>query len=232
MTTTPDAAQARTTAAPPPAEPVAAVAPRAARSVRPAVNAKLVAAAVGIIVVSVAGAAALFGMVSGTAPVVVAAAPLAAGQLITDQDLTTAAVAADPSVAVIPGDQLGDLIGQRAAVAVPAGALLAPDSVTTDLIPGEGQALVGIPVTSAQAPLAELAPGTAVRLVHVPDTAGPADPTAGPAAAPVPAVVVSSGVAPDGSRVIDVTVAAAAAPTVTGWAAAGDVAVVVDTAVR
>ena len=89
-------------------------------------NAKLVAAAVGIIVVSVAGAAALFGMVSGTAPVVVAAAPLAAGQLITDQDLTTAAVAADPSVAVIPGDQLGDLIGQRAAVAVPAGALLAP----------------------------------------------------------------------------------------------------------
>ena len=48
----------------------------------------------------------------------------------------------------------------------------------------------------------------------------------------MPAVVVSSGVAPDGSRVIDVTVAAAAAPTVTGWAAAGDVAVVVDTAAR
>jgi hypothetical protein len=224
MTTTPtDATQSLT---------APAVAPRAPRSVRPAVNAKLVAAAVGIIVVSVAGAAALFGMVSGTAPVVVAAAPLAAGQLITDQDLTTAAVAADPSVAVIPGDQLGDLIGQRAAVAVPAGALLAPGSVTTDLIPGPGQALVGIPVTSAQAPLAELAPGTPVRLVHVPDTAGPTTPGAGPADAPVPAVVVSSGVAPDGARVIDVTVAAAAAPTVSGWAAGGDVAVVVDTEAR
>jgi len=228
MTTTPtDATQSLTAGATAPA-----VAPRAPRSVRPAVNAKLVAAAVGIIVVSVAGAAALFGMVSGTAPVVVAAAPLSAGQLITDQDLTTAAVAADPSVAVIPGDQLGDLIGQRAAVAVPAGALLAPDSVTTDLIPGPGQALVGVPVTSAQAPLAELAPGTPVRLVHVPDSAGPADPGAGPVGAPVPAVVVSSGVAPDGARVIDVTVAAAAAPTVSGWAAGGEVAVVVDTEAR
>jgi hypothetical protein len=196
------------------------------------VNAKLVAAAVGIIVVSVAGAAALFGMVSGTAPVVVAAAPLSAGQLIGERDLTTAAVAADPSVAVIPGDQLADLIGQRAAVAVPAGALLAPGSVTTDLIPGPGQALVGIPVTSAQAPLAELAPGTPVRLVHVPDPAGPTTPGAGPADAPVPAVVVSSGVAPDGARVIDVTVAAPAAPTVSGWAAGGDVAVVVDTEAR
>jgi hypothetical protein len=228
MTTTPtEATQSLTAGAT-----ARGVAPRAPRSVRPAVNAKLVAAAVGIIVVSVAGAAALFGMVSGTTPVVVAAAPLAAGQLITDQDLTTAAVAADPSVAVIPGDQLGDLIGQRAAVAVPAGALLAPDSVTTDLIPGPGQALVGIPVTSAQAPLAELAPGTPVRLVHVPDTAGPADPGAGPVSAPVPAVVVSTGVAPDGARVIDVTVAAAAAPTVSGWAAGGDVAVVVDTEAR
>lgn len=219
----------------PPAEATPATgpaAPRQARSVRPAVNAKLVAVAVGIMVVSVAGAAALFGMVSGTSPVVVAADPLARGQLITDQDLTTAAVAADPSVAVVPAAQLADLIGQRAAVAVPAGALLAPDSVTTDLVPGPGRALVGIPVTSAQAPLAELAAGTPVRLVHVPGATGPADPTAGTAAAPVPAVVVSTGVAPDGARVIDVTTAAAAAATVSGWAAAGEVAVVVDTAAR
>ena len=34
MTTTPDAAQARTAAAPPPAEPVAAVAPRRGRCAR------------------------------------------------------------------------------------------------------------------------------------------------------------------------------------------------------
>ena len=51
-------------------------------------------------------------------------------------------------------------------------------------------------------------------------------------ATPVPAVVVSSGTAPDGARVIDVTVASAAAPTVSSWAASGDVAVIVDTVAR
>lgn len=211
-----------TAAAPP------AASARQPRAVRPAVNAKLVAAAVGIIAVSVAGAAALFGVVSGTSPVVVAAAPLAKGQLIAATDLTTAAVAADPTVAVVPGDQLPALVGQRAAVDVPAGALLAPGSVTTDPIPGPGRALLGIQVSSAHAPLADLAPGTPVRLVHVPDTTDASD----AAGAPVAAVVVSSGTAADGARVIDVTVAAAAAPTVSAWAAGGDVAVVVDTVAR
>jgi hypothetical protein len=230
MTTTHDTAPPTATV---PAEAAArpAAAPRSPRAVRPAVNAKLVAAAVGIIVVCTAGAAALFSLVSGTSPVVVAAAPLAKGQLIGQADLGTAAVASDPGVATVPADQLASLIGQRAAVDVPAGALLAPASVTSDPIPGSGKALVGIQVTSAQAPLAELDPGTPVRLVHVPDAAAPA--TEGSAAgAPVPAVVVSSGFAPDGARVIDVTVPAAAAATVSGWAAAGDVAVVVDTVAR
>jgi hypothetical protein len=205
---------------------------RTARTVRPAVNAKLAAAAVGIIAVSVAGAAALFATVSGTSPVVVAAAPLAKGQLIDDGDLTTAAVAAEAGVLVLPAAQLPQLLGQRAAVDVPAGALLTPQSVTTEPVPGPGRALVGVPVTSAQAPLGELLPGTPVRLVHVPAAAGPG--SAGPERddPPVAAVVVASGFAPDGARVIDVTVPAAAAPTVTAWASAGAAAVVVDTAAR
>ena len=205
---------------------------RSPRAVRPAVNAKLAAVAVGIIVLSVAGAAALFSMVSGTSPVVVAAAPLAKGQLIGGGDLTTAAVAADPTVEVLPAEQLPALVGQRAAVDVPAGSLLTSASVTTDPVPGPGRALVGVPVTSAQAPLSELAPGTPVRLVHVPEASGPGIGETGQTAAPVPAEVVSSGFAPDGARVIDVTVAASAAATVSGWAAGGDVAVVVDTAAR
>lgn len=223
MTTTSDAPPATTGRTSPP--------PRAARAVRPAVNAKLAAVAVGIIVLSVAGAAALFSTVSGTNPVVVAAAPLSKGQLIGDGDLTTAAVAADPTVQVVPGNRLQDLVGQRAAVDVPAGALLTPDSVTTDPVPGPGRALVGIPVSSSQAPLADLAPGTPVRLVQVPKASGPGS-AAGVPAAPVPAVVVSSGFAPDGVRVIDVTVAAVSAPAVTGWASSGEAAVVVDTEAR
>jgi hypothetical protein len=214
--------------APAAAEPDAAKSPRAPRAVRPAVDAKLVAAAVGIIVVCTAGAAALFATVSGTSPVVIATAPLAKGQLITGDELGTAAVAADPGVATLPADQLGALIGQRAAVDVPAGALLTPGSVTTAPVPGPGRALLGIAVTSAQAPLGDLAPGTAVRLIHVPDT--PAE--GGAPGAPVPAVVVSSGFAPDGARVIDVTTPAAAAADVSRWAAAGEVAVVVDTVAR
>lgn len=131
-------------------------------------------------------------------------------------------------MAVVPGDQLAGLVGQRAAVDVPAGALLAPGSVTTDPVPGPGRSLIGVQVSSAQAPLADLAPGTPVRLVHVPDTTDQAE----SAGAPVAAVVVSTGTAVDGARVIDVTVPAAGAPTVSAWAAGGDVAVVVDTVAR
>jgi hypothetical protein len=205
--------------------------PRTPRAVRPAINMRLAGVAVGIIVLSVAGAAALFSTVSGTSPVVVAAVPLAKGQIIGQDDLTTAAVAADPTVQVLPAEQLPALVGQRAAVDVPAGSLLTPASVTGDPVPGPGEALVGIPVTSAQAPLSDLAPGTAVRLVHVADASGPAGAPAAPDD-PVRAVVVSSGFAQDGVRVIDVTVDAATAPTVGAWAAGGGVAVVVDTAAR
>jgi hypothetical protein len=162
---------------------------------------------------------------------VVSAASVAKGQVIGETDLTTAAVAVDPSVAVVPAGDLTTLVGQRAAVDLPAGSLLTPESVTSDPMPGVGRALVGISVTSAQAPLAELAPGTPVRLVHVVDDAAAAG-SGDASPAPVPAVVVSSGTAPDGARVIDVTVTAVAAPTVSAWAAAGDVAVVVDTVAR
>lgn len=206
-------------------------APRQARTVRPAVNAKLVAAAVGIIALCTAGSAALFGMVSGTSPLVVAATPVAKGEIISDSDLTTAAVATDPSVASVTADQLAGLVGQRAAVDLPTGALLTPDSVTDEPVPGPGRALVGVSVTSAQAPLTDLAPGTPVRLAHVQAGADPTDPATAPSA-PVPAVVVSTGTAPDGARVIDVTVTAAAAPTVSDWAASGEVAVIVDTVAR
>lgn len=224
MTTTAAAAPAGTE---PPGR--TAPAPRSPRAVRPAVNAKLAAVAVGIIAVSVAGAAALFAAVSGTSPVVVAAAPLFEGQPIAAGDLTTAAVAADPTVRSIPGSQLPGLIGQRAAADIPAGTLLAPEAVTADPLPGPGRSLVGIQVGSAQAPLAELAPGTPVRVVRV--AASPGADGAGDAPRPVPAVVVSSGFAPDGARVVDVTVAGAEAEAVAGWAAAGQAAIVVDSAV-
>lgn len=201
---------------------------RPPRAVRPAINAKLAAAALGIIAISVAGAAALFGLVTGTSPVVVAAAPLAKGQVIGPADLTTAAVAVDPSVGVVPGDQLAELVGQRAAVDLPTGALLAPGSVTSDPVPGPGRSLIGIQVSSAQAPLTELAPGTPIRLIHVTESTD----SRGRADTPVSGQVVASGTAADGSRVVDVTVPTAAAATVSAWAAGGDVAVVVDTVAR
>lgn len=202
---------------------------RPPRPLRPAVNAKLAAVAVGIIAVSVAGAAALVTAVSGTSPVVAAARPLSEGQIIAADDLTTVAVSAEPSVPLLPADALPSLIGQRAASDLPAGALLAPGSVTSDPVPGPGRSLLGIQAGSAQAPLEELAPGTPVRLVHVPPAGGPVTgPAEGPSR-PVPAQVVSSGTDAAGARVIDVTLAAGDAPLVAGWAAAGAVAVVVDT---
>lgn len=101
-------------------------------------------------------------------PVLVAARAIGQGEQISASDLTRANLNPDPAVATIPGNQLGEVVGQRAATAIPAGSVLAPGSVTTELVPPAGQAVVGVVLPSPVAPGTTLQPGDDVRVIVTP----------------------------------------------------------------
>ncbi|GAB4086352.1 hypothetical protein GCM10028784_29820 [Myceligenerans cantabricum] len=100
--------------------------------------------------------------------VLVAAQGIERGEQITASDLTRASLNPDPSVATIPAGQLQDVVGQRAAVSIPAGSLLAPGAVTSDLVPSAGRAVVGVVLPAPVAPGTALHPGDEVRVIVTP----------------------------------------------------------------
>lgn len=85
------------------------------------------------------------------------------GQRLTSGDVRSVRVSAESGVATIPASQLSTVVGQTAAVSLPAGALLTRSELgPVDLPPG--QALVAVAVKSGQAPPG-LAAGEHVLLV-------------------------------------------------------------------
>lgn len=101
-------------------------------------------------------------------PVVVIAQPVAVGEVIEREDLSTVDVAGD--VTAIAGANLQSVVGQRAAVA------LLPDtlvqrSMLTDVDPTPaGQVQVGVAVKGGQLPADGLLPGDRVQVLALPST--------------------------------------------------------------
>jgi hypothetical protein len=90
------------------------------------------------------------------------------GQQLVRADLDTSSVAVGPGVQVIPGRQLGEVVGRRAAVDLRSGTLLTASQVTAQLTPQPGQALVTVAVKPGQLPPGGLAPGSQIRIVSTP----------------------------------------------------------------
>ncbi|WP_395111515.1 SAF domain-containing protein [Actinomadura sp. SCN-SB] len=110
-------------------------------------------------------------------PVVVVARDVPVGQQISRTDLSTARVAVDSTVLTIPAHQLAEVVGQRAAVGLRKGTLLAASEVSGQASPGPGQALVTVPLKAAEVPHG-LAPGWQVRVIFTPGTTAGATPAA------------------------------------------------------
>src|SRR5512144_2906231 len=156
--------------------------------------------------------------------VLAVARPVPAGQVIAAADLRPARVAADPALTPIPAAQLGTVVGRHAAVDLRPGTLLVRAALTSDSIPGVGQALVGVAVKPGQLPARPLQRGDRVLAVTVPDP-GAATDAADSEKAPVPATVAGVGrTDPNGSVVVDLTVAQAPAARLATDAAGGRVA--------
>jgi hypothetical protein len=173
---------------------------------------------------------------STTAQEVVAArTTIERGSVITRDDLVTVRVELDPALHTVPGEDLEGLVGQRAALDVAAGSLLAAESVTATAIPPDGFSLVGIGVTLAQMPGLPLAAGDEVRVVATPQLVTDADAQRTPVS--VAAVVVGTQPGTDTTgmgtqTIVTVQVPSADAATLAAMAATGNVALVLDSRER
>lgn len=152
------------------------------------------------------------------------------GEVIERADLMTVQVSLDPALRSVPGDDLPAMVGRRAAVDMPAGVLVTPESVTSSVIPPEGLSVVGIAVPASLLPGESLLPGDDVRVVA---TSGPQGDVAVGTQRTLAANVV--GVYPDaetGQTVVSVLVSADDAPELAARAASGRVAIVLDSRER
>ncbi|RFS85964.1 hypothetical protein D0T12_04815 [Actinomadura spongiicola] len=152
------------------------------------------------------------------------------GHQIVPADIDTTWVTVESAVATVPGPRLATVTGMWAAVGLRKGTLLAASQLTARAIPGDGQALVAVPLKPGAVPPG-LAPGWHVRVVF---TAGGQGQVAGTAPAPttashdVPATIDQVGEAgADGLVTVSLLVPEADGSSVARQAAAEQVVLVV-----
>jgi len=194
----------------------------------------LLAAMVALVCVGALGNVWLLGSISDSSPVLVATSPIERGAVVSREALGTVSVGLDPAVQSVPASRLEELVGQRAAVDIAAGALLTPASTTSENVPAAGLSLVGVSVTSAMMPGTRLLAGDRIRVVA---TLGPqGEPTSdaeetGPEVFPAIVVSVVAGTDVTGvsaETVVTVQVPEVQAPALAAAAATGRVSIVLD----
>ena len=147
-------------------------APRTRR--RPA----LIALGIAMVVVSALGAVSLFTVFSDTERVVLVVGAVAAGDTVQATDLAVTDATVGPDLAVVPGADLDTVIGSTALVPLLQGQLLAPQAVGSgETAPGDGQSVVGLPLTRNQLPAVPLQAGDTILVVDTPQSGG--DPPTG-----------------------------------------------------
>jgi hypothetical protein len=172
------------------------------------------------------GAAFAFTSANETQEVLVVNRDVARGAIIEPGDLSVVRLSVDPALTPISGGKKTTIEGGRAAVDLWAGTLLSEQHVTENLVPGQGESLVGISLTAAQMPSEPLYAGDSVRIVTTPGEQGDvtdADPVT------IEATVAGvSHVEETGETVVDVSVQQQDSADLAARAATGRVALVLD----
>lgn len=94
------------------------------------------------------------------------------GEVIDRDDLTVVKVGLDPSLDVVTGDRIEEIVGQRAATDLAAGGLLAAGSLTDQVVPKAGESLVGVALAPSMLPAEALLAGDRVTIVETPGAQG------------------------------------------------------------
>jgi hypothetical protein len=190
----------------------------------------LVAAAIAAICLGALIAGWAWTATTNTQEVLVARHTIERGAVIEAGDIARVRLSADPALRPVAASQLDQVVGQRAATDIAVGGMLTPGSVTSDVVPGDGQSVVGVALTQAQAPALDLQYGEKVRVVVT-----PAQGDVLPAGAPLAndATVVGVHVSEQtGQAVVDVLVPKADAAVLATRIATGNIALVLDSRER
>ncbi len=191
----------------------------------------MMALAVAMVGAGVLVSAAVYQRAGQQFSVVTVTRPVSAGAPITAGDLGTARVGIVSAIRVIPASQLGQVIGEIAAVGLQPATLLAPADLTTAQPPAPGQELVPASLRPSELPASGLFPGDHVLIVATPGDQGQAGSPGGPpsVSAPVPAVVAAVNDAPDsaGLDVVDLLVSDASGVAVADQVSTGQFALIV-----
>ncbi|MFG2894905.1 SAF domain-containing protein [Streptomyces sp. NPDC048248] len=147
-----------------------------------------------------------------------------AGQEITAEDLTTAALPNDPALAPVKASEKSSVIGRRATAPLHRGELLTDAQIHGGKALPAGQELVAVEVQRGAAPVDALAPGDQVKIVSTP---GKDEQVSKQMPEEIEAQIVKVG-APNasGAVVVQVSVAGTDSSLVAARAATGRVAIV------
>lgn len=181
----------------------------------------------GILAVALGGLSTGFLFVSATSsqPVLRVNRTVYRGETIAAADLAVVEIGSGLDVRTVPGSRLDQVVGSAAVTDLAQGSLLVDGTFGSATLPA-GQSRVGVRLEAGRLPSANLTPGTAVMVVALPA----ANPTGGAAEALPPSVSATLATAPspqpDGSWVVDLTLAADRAEAVARLAATDRVALV------
>ncbi len=171
----------------------------------------------------------LWSMAGSTTEVLAVRSLVHRGEVIDRDDLVTVRVGVDPAVRTVPAGQADAIAGQRAALDLAPGGLLAPDAVAPTVLPARGMSVVGVGLTQGMLPAEPLASGDTVRIVQTPGLQGEIE----GAPVTVPATVVGVHASQGGDQmIVDVLVPVDAAADLAARAATGKVALVLDSRER
>ena len=152
--------------------------------------------------------------ISGRAPVLVVAQPIAAGQVIGESDVRTVNVGAPDSLDLVASINESKVVGHVAAMPLVPGTLLTTHMVGTSDFPPAGRSVVGVALKAGTFP-PRLGVGDRVNVWPGPSEAAVANGTAAAAPLAAGAVVTSVGAADSlGTSVVTMLVDAQSAPKV------------------
>ena len=187
---------------------------------------------VGLALVALGALAFLFvsARMNETTEVIAVVNDLERGSVIGADDVAVASMVADPRLASLPADRIEDVIGLRASTDLVAGTLLTDASLAAEVIPGDGQTVVGVALTPAQVPGEPLLAGDMILIVDTP-AAGEAPPSEIPTA--IEATVLQTHSRAEAEQVVvDVVVPREDALDLAARVATGRIAVVLESRER
>lgn len=104
--------------------------------------------------------------------VIALARPVPFGHQVTEQDLRQILLSADAGLATVDWTESDEIVGRIATTDLLPGQIMTRDAVTTERLPGPGQAIVGVAVKRGQLPVTPLAPRDQVLIVDAAETSG------------------------------------------------------------